>query len=298
MIPPTGEENLQTPVEDIRKWIDNTQEEFHFEDLNFPTPEKPQEFKTNASQFPQEEIGHDTTSKSPRAQSGTPDAPKVDMLSPELKSPILMQSENEASKGEAAAKIVQGRGMPADNDITIINPTVTGETTRNRKRKEIVVDVNDNYEKNARFPRRVASSSASQRVAHHTHPGKKSKLSINDQLMAIQELIPGSQKKDMATTLAEAVEYLIYMKIQEQMLQQEVQQLRQAMVMMYQSIQNFMQNPLGTPLNMGGHAQLGGMGFRPTVQPSMNSFVHPQAPGPSQQQRIDWDQIGDTQRII
>ena len=149
MIPPTGEENLQTPVEDIRKWIDNTQEEFHFEDLNFPTPEKPQEFKTNASQFPQEEIGHDNTSKSPRARSVTPDAPKFDMLSPELKSPILMQSENEASKSEAAAKIVQGRGMPG-NDITIINPTVTGETTRNRKRKEIVVDVNDNYEKNAR----------------------------------------------------------------------------------------------------------------------------------------------------
>ena len=52
-----------------------------------------------------------------------------------------------------------------------------------------------------------------------------------------------------------------------------------------------MQNPLGTPLNMGVHAQLGGMGFRPTVHPSMNLFVHPQAPGPSQQQRIDWDQV-------
>ena len=89
------------------------------------------------------------------------------------------------------------------------------------------------------------------------------------------------------------------------------------MVMMHQSIQNFWQSPLGTPSNMVGHTQLGGMGFRPPVQPSMYLFdssisarmnmpllmqwnspaaasrllVPPVVPGPSQQHRIGGDQV-------
>ena len=89
------------------------------------------------------------------------------------------------------------------------------------------------------------------------------------------------------------------------------------MVMMHQSIQNCRQSPLGTPANMGVHTQLGGMGFRPPVQPSMNLFdssisarmnmpvllqwnspaaasrlfVPPTVPGPSQQHRIGGDQV-------
>uniref|UniRef100_A0A164Z454 Uncharacterized protein n=1 Tax=Daucus carota subsp. sativus TaxID=79200 RepID=A0A164Z454_DAUCS len=142
--------------------------------------------------------------------------------------------------------------------------------------------------------------------------------------MALHELVPGSQKKDMATTLGETADHLLQVWIRDQTLREELKQLRQAMVMMHQSIQNFRQSPLGTPANMSGYTQLGGMGFRPPVQPSMNLFdssisarmnmpvllqwnspaaasrlfVPPTVPGPSQQHRIGRDQTDDTQPTI
>ncbi|KAL1816824.1 hypothetical protein ACET3Z_019398 [Daucus carota] len=280
MIPPTGDKNLQTADNNSRNWI---------------------------AQTPDQEIGHGTSSKLPAAQFIRPNA--LDTLSPELRSLIRWQSENVASKGKAPV-------MP-DNDIMNINSPVGGGMSNNRKRKGGEVDADNNSENNAWFPRRVAGSRASQPVAYHNYHYQKSTASINDNLMALHELVPGSQKKDMATTLGETADHLLQVRIRDQTLREEIKQLRQAMVMMHQSIQNFRQSPLGTPANMGVHTQLGGMGFRPPVQPSMNLFdssisarmnmpvllqwnspaaasrlfVPPTVPGPSQQHRIGRDQV-------
>ncbi|KAL1805756.1 hypothetical protein ACET3Z_028824 [Daucus carota] len=250
-----------------------------------------------------EEIGHGTSSKLPVAQFIRPNA--LDTLSPELRSLITWQSENVASKGKAPV-------MP-DNDIMNINSPVGRGMSNNRKRKGGEVDADNNDW----FPRRVVGSRASQPVTYHNYHYQKSTASINDNLMALHELVPGSQKKDMATTLGETADHLLQVRIRDQTLREEIKQLRQAMVMMHQSIQNFRQSPLGTPANMGGYTQFGGMGFRPPLQPSMNLFdlsisarmnmpvllqwnspaaasrlfVPPTVPGPSQQHRIGWDQV-------
>ena len=142
MIPPAGDENLETVGDDFWNWVDQTPlESFDLEDLDIPTdPHKqPDQLGNNASQLPQDqEIGHGTSSKLPVAQFIRPNA--LDTLSPELRSLIRWQSENVASKGKAPV-------MP-DNDIMNINSPVGGGMSNNRKRKGGEVDADNNSENN------------------------------------------------------------------------------------------------------------------------------------------------------
>ena len=141
MIPPAGDENLETVGDEFWNWVDQTPlESFDLEDLDIPTdPHKqPDQLGNNASQLPQEEIVHGTSSKLPVAQFIRPNA--LDTLSPELRSLIRWQSENVASKGKAPV-------MP-DNDIMNINSPVGGGMSNNRKRKGGEVDADNNSENN------------------------------------------------------------------------------------------------------------------------------------------------------
>ncbi|XP_074364954.1 uncharacterized protein LOC141706006 [Apium graveolens] len=100
----------------------------------------------------------------------------------------------------------------------------------------------------------------------HTHPGRKSSYSINDKLMELHELVPGSQKADMATTLGETVQYLAQVRIREHLLQEEIKQLREAMgsILMHSSVH-------GIPLNMGVNTEFGGL-ESPWAHPPVRMF--------------------------
>lgn len=145
MIPPAGAET-QNEEDNIWKWISETPwEEFDTEDLNFLTLQSPPEISNNACQLPLE-FGHYNNLKLSREQNLNPNEGKFSTLTPELQSLILWQSENVGFKGEAAVGMRDKGKARLDDDTTISNQQVAAEN--NRKRKGIEVD--DNYENNAR----------------------------------------------------------------------------------------------------------------------------------------------------
>ncbi|XP_074364955.1 uncharacterized protein LOC141706007 [Apium graveolens] len=250
MIPPAGAEN-QNEDDDICKLIPEIPwEEFDLEDLNFlPFQKPPAEICNNGCQLPLE-FGHPGNQKMSAEQYLNPNEAKFNTLTPELRSLIKWQSENARFEGHEAALATGAIG----------NPKLGAE--KNKKRKGLEVD--DNYQNNARVMRRGAPTSEA--FEFHTHPGRKSSYSINDKLMELHELVPGSQKADMATTLGETVQYLAQVRIREHLLQEEIKQLREAMgsILMHSSVH-------GIPLNMGVNTEFGGL-ESPWAHPPVRMF--------------------------